>query len=242
MERPAPAAATPPPRGPGTSAEDQLREALAAVAPRAGERSLFARLGVPETAGRDEVKKAFLAIARQFHPDRFASPALADLQETVRDFFAAVNEAYDVLSDDKKRAAYVTERQGRQPVHAEAARVDWLKAEACLRTRDFARARGFLESALRADPRADYQAALAFACLADPQRKDRDRARQLLAEATKDPACDRAMYVAGILARDESDDAAAERWFRAATKANPRNADAVRELRLLESRRAERRR
>ena len=50
------------------------------------------------------------------------------------------------------------------------------------------------------------------------------------------------MYVAGILARDESDESGAERWFRAATRANPRNADAVRELRLLESRRAEKRR
>ncbi len=74
--------------------------------------------------------------------------------------------------------------------------------------------------------------------MSDPVNKDRERPRALLVEATKDPACDRAFYVAGIIARDEGDHAAAERHFRAAVKANPRNSDAVRELRNLESRRA----
>jgi len=224
------------------SAEAQLREAFLAIAPRARERDLFARLGLPETAGREDAKRAFLSLAKQYHPDRFASPVFADLQDAVRDFFAAVNEAYETLADDAKRAAYVAGRKGKAAAHAEAARVDFLKAEACLRTRDFARARGFLESAVRAAPRADYQAALAYACIADPQRQDRERARELLAEATKDPTCDRAFYVAGLLARDEGDEGAAERHLRAALKANPRNADVVRELRHVESRRAAKRR
>jgi curved DNA-binding protein CbpA len=239
----APGAAAPRARtSPGTPEETKLRDALLDVAPRARERNLFARLGIEETAGRDEVKKAFLAIARQFHPDRFASPALADLQDTVRDFFAAVNEAYEVLADDKRRAQYLGERKGKQAAHAEAAKVDFLKGDACLRTRDFARARGFFEAAIRVDRRAEYLAALAQSWLLDVAHKDRERARALLAEATKDPSCDRAHLVAGYLAREEGDDAAAERCFRAAVKANPRNADAVRELRLLESRRASKRR
>jgi curved DNA-binding protein CbpA len=229
------------PAAPATAAEGQLRDALLAIAPRAKERDLFARLGVPDTAGREDAKRAFLALARQFHPDRFASPALADLHDTVRDFFAAVNEAYEVLSDDRKRAAYLARRKGAGKAQGEAARVDFLKGEACLRTRDFARARGFYESALRAEARSEYQAALAWAYVADPACKERERARALLDEATKDPACDRALYVAGIVARDEKDEGAAERFFRAALKANPRHAEATRELRRLEARRAERR-
>jgi tetratricopeptide (TPR) repeat protein len=222
-----------------TSAEEALRGALLAIAPRAREKDYFARLGIPDTAGKDEVKRAFLAIARQFHPDRFASPALRDLAEVVKDFFTAVNEAYDTLADDRRRAEYLATRKvgaGATREQVEAARLDFQKAEACFRTRDFARARGFYESAVRADPRPEHQAALAFALLADPQRKDRDRARALLEEATKDPRCDRAAYVAGILARDERDDGRAERMFRAALQANPRHADAVRELRAVEVR------
>jgi curved DNA-binding protein CbpA len=239
MPPPAPAAGAPAgPRGPGTSEEAALREALLAAVPRARERDLFVRLGVAETAGRDEVKKAFLAFARRFHPDRFTSPALSDLADAVRDFFSAVNEAYEVLSDDRKRAEYLAGRRGKAAAHAEAARVDFLKAEACARTRDFQRARAFLEAALRADPRPEYGAALAYACIADPQRKDKDRARRLVEESMKDPACDRAFHVAGLLALDDGNEAAAERHFRAALEANPRNAEALRDLRRVESRRA----
>jgi curved DNA-binding protein CbpA len=240
---PAPGAPPPPapaPAGPrpgGTTHEATLRDALLAAIPRVRERDLFVRLGVPETAGREEVKKAFLALARQFHPDRFASPALADLAVPVRDFFAAVNEAYEVLSDDRKRTEYLANRRGQAAAHAEAARVDFLKGEACLRTRDFQRARAFLEAAVRAEPRPEYVASLALACFSDPQRKDKERARRLLAEATKERGCDRAFYVAGLLACDDGDDAAAERHFRAALEANPRNADAQRELRRVEGRR-----
>jgi tetratricopeptide (TPR) repeat protein len=240
---PAPGAEPPPPPPPRDvpgSAERQLREALLAVKPRARERDLFARLGLARGASRDDVKKAFLQIAKQFHPDRFAAPALADLQEEVRDFFAAVNEAYEVLSDDKKRAAWLAKSPGGGGDPA-GARLDFQKGEACLRTRDHARARGFFESAVRADPRPDYQAALAFACLADPARKDLARARELLDQATRDPKCDRAFFVAGILARDEKDIGGAERMFRAAVQANPRNADAVRELRAIEARRSDKR-
>jgi tetratricopeptide (TPR) repeat protein len=242
---PASAARPPRPAGPAageTSEEAQLRAALIAIAPRAREKDLFVRLGIAETAGREDAKKAFLALARQFHPDRFAAPALADLQDTVKDFFASVNEAYEALSDDRKRVEYLNRRKGAEAAHAESARVDFHKGEACLRTRDFARARGFLESAVRGDPRPEYQAALALAYVADREWKDRARARALVAEASKDPACDRALYVAGLIARDDGDAGTAERHFRAAIKLNPRHADAERELRILERRRADKRR
>jgi tetratricopeptide (TPR) repeat protein len=227
-------------RPPAGTAEEALRRALEDVAPRAREANLFARLGVPRTATRDEVKQAYLALAKQFHPDRFASPSLADLQDRVREFFAAVNEAYGVLSDDRRRAEYAAglRDEGSTPRNAEAARVDFQKGEACLRTRDYARARGFYEAAVRADPRAEYQAALAWTWIVDPASRDRARARALLAEATRDASCDRAFFAAAILARDEGNDGQAERMLRAALQANPRHVDAVRELRALQSRRS----
>jgi curved DNA-binding protein CbpA len=225
-----PAAAVPP-------GEAALRAALAAAAPRAREQDYFRRLGVAETAGRDEVKQAFLSIARRLHPDRFAAPALQDLAETVKEFFTAVNEAYEVLSDDRRRAEYLATRKAAGSSQVEAGRVDAVKGEACLRTRDWARARGFFEVAVRSDPRPEYQAALALAMISDPAFRDRERVRSLAEEARRDAGCDRAAYVAGLLARDDGDVARAEKHFRAALAANPRNADAVRELRLVERKR-----
>ena len=56
-------------------------------------------LGVGRNASQDEMKSAFRRLARQYHPD--VSKA-ADAEER----FKEINEAYAVLSDDDKRAAY----------------------------------------------------------------------------------------------------------------------------------------
>lgn len=64
-------------------------------------------LGVSKTADADEIKKAFRAKAKQFHPD--LNPDDASAAEK----FRQVNEAYDVLKDDAKRAEY--DRMGSGP-------------------------------------------------------------------------------------------------------------------------------
>lgn len=223
-------------------ADEALRRALLQIAPRARERSYFARLGLPETAGRDEVKSAFLALARQFHPDLFGGAAMADLQDQVRDFFSAVNEAYQGLSDDKRRAQHLEAlRSGgaTDPRRADAARLDFQKGEACLRTRDHVRARGFLESAVRADPRPEFQAALAQSYLDLAAGKDLAHAKALIEAALASPGMggpgsDRVHYVAGLLAKESGSQAEAERQFKAAVAANPNQAEAVRELRAME--------
>jgi hypothetical protein len=236
-------------RAPGATAIDSadaaLRRALREIAPRAKEASYFARLGLPETAGRDDVKAAFLALARQFHPDLFGGPAMADLQDTVRVFFTAVNEAYQVLSDDKGRAEHLAALKSggvAGPPRAESAKIDFQKGEACMRTRDYARARGFLESAVRSDPRAEYQAALAASYLVVAAGKDLARARTLVDAALATKGNDRVHYVAGLVAREEGNEGEAERQFRAALAANPRHAEAKLELRALEARRGQGRR
>jgi tetratricopeptide (TPR) repeat protein len=117
------------------------------------------------------------------------------------------------------------------------AALDAQKAEACARTRDYAKARGFFEAALRADPRPEYQAAFAWMLMNEPRAPDLARARALAQAALRDPACDRAAYVSGVLARDDGDEDRAERLFRQALAHNPRNGDADHELRQLEARR-----
>lgn len=57
-------------------------------------------LGVPRTADAQQIKKAYRALARQYHPD--ANPGDAQAEE----MFKAISVAYEVLSDPDKRAQY----------------------------------------------------------------------------------------------------------------------------------------
>src|SRR5919107_4340793 len=57
-------------------------------------------LGVARTAGDDEIKKAYRKLAMQYHPDR--NNGSRDAEEK----FKEITEAYDVLRDANKRAAY----------------------------------------------------------------------------------------------------------------------------------------
>jgi len=57
-------------------------------------------LGVPESAGDDEIKKAYRKLAKKHHPDANPGNKLAEAQ------FKEISEAYDILSDKQKRAQY----------------------------------------------------------------------------------------------------------------------------------------
>lgn len=56
-------------------------------------------LGVSKTADADEIKSAYRRLAKKYHPDLNKAPEAAEK-------FKEINEAYEVLGDDKKRANY----------------------------------------------------------------------------------------------------------------------------------------
>jgi molecular chaperone DnaJ len=57
-------------------------------------------LGVAKGANADELKRAYRKLAMQYHPDRNSGDKSAEQK------FKDINEAYDILKDDQKRAAY----------------------------------------------------------------------------------------------------------------------------------------
>jgi molecular chaperone DnaJ len=64
------------------------------------EKDYYAILGVPKNASLNEIKKAYRRLAKLHHPDLF--PGDKEKEEK----FRLIKEAYEVLSDDKKREAY----------------------------------------------------------------------------------------------------------------------------------------
>jgi molecular chaperone DnaJ len=65
----------------------------------AGKRDYYEVLEVSRSASGDDVRRAFRRLARQYHPD--VNPS-AEAEER----FKELNEAYEVLSDDNRRASY----------------------------------------------------------------------------------------------------------------------------------------
>ena len=64
------------------------------------EKDFYAILGVDKKAGADEIKKKYRSLARELHPDKTKG------DDALEEKFKAVSEAYDILSDPKKRAEY----------------------------------------------------------------------------------------------------------------------------------------
>ena len=60
----------------------------------------YQTLGVSRSASDSEIKKAFRKLAMKHHPDRNPNDKAAERQ------FKAINEAYGILSDPEKKAAY----------------------------------------------------------------------------------------------------------------------------------------
>ncbi len=69
------------------------------------EKDYYAVLGVPATASRDEIKRAYRKLAQANHPD--ANPDNPAAEET----FKNVSEAYGTLSDEEQRRQYDEVRQ-----------------------------------------------------------------------------------------------------------------------------------
>lgn len=63
-------------------------------------RDYYEVLGVSKSADEKEIKKAYRRVAMKFHPDRNPD------DESAEDKFKEASEAYEILSNGEKRAAY----------------------------------------------------------------------------------------------------------------------------------------
>ncbi|HZJ52612.1 MAG TPA: DnaJ domain-containing protein, partial [Myxococcaceae bacterium] len=229
---------TPPPRSLEDAELSEAIEARHAALTRDPDR--FAVLGLSPDAGRDDVKRAFIELAKAFHPDRLPR-SLQLLHPKAARVFDAIREAQEFLLDDVRRAEHAARARGTAapPSDPAAAAEALVAGEMAMRKREYGQAEALFRQAYEADPRPATLAAAAWAIYMDPSRRaEAQSARAMMVEALKaDPDCDRAHYQLGVIARVEGDAGRAEKHFREAVRSNPRHLEAAQELRLLEMRR-----
>ncbi|MEZ4365096.1 MAG: J domain-containing protein [Kofleriaceae bacterium] len=216
----------------------------------------FALLGVTEQTAPDVVRTTYFALARKLHPDRLTALKFDDDDRAAQRLFAAINEAFRVLTNSKDRAEYLRVlRAGgkaalaRQEAEAEAMALRILGAEEHFRAGEMALRREHFEVAARAfaeaiemnPEEADYHALLGWALFAGATDKAAvtQPARAALTHAAKlSPKSATAPFYLGRIARMLGEDAAAMSSFREVLRLQPGHTEAASELRLLESRAA----
>ena len=69
---------------------------------RVKDSALYDRLGVPTDATDLQIKKAFIQLSKQWHPDKHRD----EMKDEATQKFKDITEAKDILSDDDKRRTY----------------------------------------------------------------------------------------------------------------------------------------
>ncbi len=80
-------------------------------------RTHYEILGVPRGVPQDEVRRAYVAAARKWHPDRFVGRSPEDA-ERAEQAMRRVNQAWETLGDSDRRILYDQELDGRSSLDA----------------------------------------------------------------------------------------------------------------------------
>ncbi len=243
-----PSLPAPPALPAGLAAEDAGRwNELVALYRRLDDVNHFELLGVAMNAQPAELGAAYFALVKKFHPDRLP-PALAPLAPCAQLLFERITEAHETLSHDERRFEHIKAVEGGGGTRAaerlmrnvlESA-VEFQKAEVLLKRRDYPQALTLIRSALAKNPdESDYHAFYAWLLhLMNPgEGAPFDEILRSLERAlTQHPRNERAHYYKGaVLKRLQRNDEALTH-FRSAAEINPRNLEAMREVRLAEMR------
>jgi len=249
--RPSPesAASRPASRSAGVRPDDEaLRVELAALAERMRGQDHFEALGVSESAAPEEIRESYERLAARVHPDR-ASGSSRAVRSLAGEVANRVTEAYEVLTDPRRRTEYLLERRkaerdaaeraaGRQVLDAE---LEFQHGEAAMRQRDYAGSLRHFGKALELYPdEGEYHAHYGWALhLSHPgddsmlhEAIEHVRRGLKLASRSEKP-----YLFLGRLCKARGSSGAAEKMFTRAVQIDPNCAEALSELRLIHMRR-----
>lgn len=167
----------------------------------------YKTLSVETDATTEQIRRAYYALAKEIHPDRFLSPPLDVLHAEMEELFAQVLEAYNTLIDPESRVRYDAERQAAAPTPKPAADQQTLARQNFVRGRmlfdegKMAEALGFLQNAVDGDPnRPEYLRLLGKVQARNPRLRS-DAETSFLRAIKLDPARAETYLHLGLLYR-----------------------------------------
>ena len=210
----------------------------------------FDLLGVSQNSSIQEIKRAYIALAKEFHPDRIPNSAGRELRKMAEELFTLLTEAHNILTDEQKRSEYINKITQASKAEAAddvsrllAAEGKFQAGEEYLKKRLFSKAAESFKEAIDLYPEeAEYFAHYGWALFqSEPESQEvLKKARDAIATAiTKNPKLDKAYLFMGYIYKSINRDDLAERQFEKAIQCNPDCTDALRELKLLDLKKRE---
>jgi tetratricopeptide (TPR) repeat protein len=205
-------------------------------------------LDIPHDSDKSAIKKSYFKLAKEFHPDKFASEKFEEIRGRANKIFSKIANAYQILSDDILRAKYdkgaKTEEEEEQITKANkvlAAEMQFQKGTTYLNNKRFDKALETFQWAIKLNPdEAEYHLYMAIAILENPKKdsaEDKFEVKGILEKVILMNAnLDEAHFYLAKVYKLENNLDVAEKHFHRALTINPKNIDAQRELRLIEMR------
>jgi curved DNA-binding protein CbpA len=205
----------------------------------------FQMLGLERDASPEAAQRAYISLAKEWHPDRL-TPALASAKDACSKVFSCLSEAHATLKDPKKREEYIKKLKEGTATPNEQAKVqaileaatEFQKADVLLK-RSLSDPRGLemLKHAIELDPdQVLYRAMLVWVEAQAPEFQARGRALEKIKALDEliyqSPNCERALFYRAMLHKRTGDEKSAIRDFKQVAELNPKNLDATREVRL----------
>jgi len=198
-------------------------------------------LGLERTATRDQIKRAYFHLAKEYHPDRHFQAGLEELTPQLEALFRGITEAYDTLLIERKRQEYDTKLamkkvKGRDEGSAgPSVEVQVQTGQQAFRKGDFKTAAHYFEAAVKAAPtQANYHLLLAKTLTQVPGRQ-RDAETHYKKAIELDPSGVDHYLGLGLLYKKSGMIQRAQRQFEEALIWDPENKTAKEELRNLQT-------
>jgi curved DNA-binding protein CbpA len=227
------------------SGEESLkRERLASKVAAMRKLDYFEILGVPTSASREEVKRAYFALAKEYHPDKHFGSSSAEVRQLAQQLYDLISSAHDTLTDPVERDRYLKEvaagvkrEMGEDVGKILAAEGKFQKGEELMRQRNYAGAHAHFKEAIDLyGDEGEFHAWLGWADfhLNPTETKAIDGAVAHIETAISlNPKIDKPYLFLGYIYKATGRPDKAEKLFEKAIQANPDCTEALRELRLL---------